>query len=94
MLKIKLENIRNLLKTSNFNLRRLLVVNVAVNTLMHALLWAALTGACSQVIITINIITITIITFFLIVTTSGRPSQELALKSDTIIKPSPRSPPP
>jgi len=28
--------------------RRLLVVNVAVNTLMHALLWAALTGACSQ----------------------------------------------
>ena len=31
--------------------RRLLVVNVAVNTLIHALLWAALTGACSQVII-------------------------------------------
>ena len=29
--------------------RRLLVVNVAVNTLIHALLWAALTGACSQV---------------------------------------------
>ena len=49
MIKIKLENIQNLLKTSYFNLRRLLVVNVAVNTLMHALLWAALTGACSQV---------------------------------------------
>ena len=49
MLKIQLENIQNQLKISNFNLRRLLVVNVAVNTLMHALLWAALTGACSQV---------------------------------------------
>ena len=33
--------------------RRLLVVNVAVNTLIHALLWAALTGACSQVVVTI-----------------------------------------
>ena len=60
MLKIKLENIQNLLKISNFNLRRLLVVNVAVNTLMHALLWAALTGACSQVIIIITIIIIII----------------------------------
>ena len=102
MLKIKLENIRNLLKMSNFILRRLLVVNVAVNTLMHALLWAALTGACSQVIILITItiiiiiiiITITIITFIIIVTTSGPLLRELALKSDTIIKPSPRSPPP
>ena len=68
MLKIKLENIQNLLKISNFNLRRLLVVNVAVNTLMHALLWAALTGACSQVIIITIIIIISSINIVATVT--------------------------